>query len=347
MTARVTRTPRRPTPPPPAPVAAATGVSRRVVVGTVIGVVIAVGIGGGIAWYRGDRAVARVIARLRPLADEVPADQVERRAAIEVTDRLLQDFPTAPEALYARGRILLRHGFQEEAATSLEAAIALVPDLAAAHELLGLDALQRGQYEAAAGHLERALASDPSLPAAGVALGEALNNLGRMRDAVPVLERFIAANPTVAAAHFQLGQAWSYLHEYGRAKASHLEALRHEPTNALACYGVALACDRLGEKEMAEEYRRRHVELVAADRRIGQRRVREGRSADEAASALAAAYDLAARIYAANDRAAEAAEWRARAADPLRWAGDPPRGAGDPPRGAAMPPSPSAGAPRP
>ncbi len=333
MTARGTRTPRRPTPPPPPPARAAAGVSRWVVSGLVVGTVLLAGLGGGFVWWRSDREVARVLAALRPLAAEVPADQVERRAAIEVADRLLRDFPTAPEALYARGRILLRHGFQAEAVKSLEAAIALVPDLAAAHELLGLDALQRGHYEAAAGHLQRALASDPTLPAAGVALGEALNNLGRMREAVPVLERFIAVNPAVAAAHFQLGQAWSYLHEYGRAKASHLEALRHDPTSGLACYGVALACDRLGEKVMAEEYRRRHVELVAADRRIGQRRVREGQSADEARGALAAAYDLAARIYAANDRPAEAAALRATAADPLP--------------GATAPPSPPAGAGRP
>jgi tetratricopeptide (TPR) repeat protein len=322
---------RRPTPPPAPPPRPTPVVQRRTAIGLAVAIAVLAGAVGAWSWWRSDRAVARVVAALRPLAGEVPADQVERRAAIEVADRLLRDFPMAPEALYARGRILLRHGFQEEAERSLQAALALVPDLAPAHELLGLDALQRGHAEEAAVHLRRALDSDPTLPAAGVALGEALNNLGRMPEAITVLERVVAAKPSVAAAHFQLGQAWSYLGEPARAKAAHLAALRCDPANGAACFGVAQACERLGEHDMAEEYRRRHVDLIAADRHMGQRRVREGQSADEARAALVAAYDLAARIYAGHDRTAEAAELRALASAP--------------PRGPAPPPAPSGSGP--
>ena len=146
-------------------------------------------------------------------------------------------------------------------------------------------------------------------------LGESLNHLGRLTEAVAVLDRVVATHPTVTAAHVQLGQAWSYLDDPARAKAAHLEALRLDPASGPACFGAAQACARLGENDLAEQYRRRHLDIVAADRAIGQRRIREGLAASEPAGALAAAAELAAKVYAANGRMAEAGELGARAAE--------------------------------
>jgi len=280
-----------------------------------VGLAVAVVAAAVVAWRAvGFARRTRAISALRPVAAGVPPDQQERRATLEIADRLLRDLPAAPEALYARGRILLRLGYGDEAVASLRAALAVEPELAPAYELLGMEAMSRGDHAAAVPLLERAWRIDPESEAAGVMLGESLANLGRLPEAVAVLERVVAAHPAVTAAHVQLGQAWNSLREPARAKAAHLAALRLDPVNGPACFGAAQACERLGEHELAEQYRRRHLDIVAEDRGIGQRRIRAGLSAGEPAGALAAAADLAAKVYAANGRLAEAADFRARAA---------------------------------
>lgn len=294
-----------------------------------VGVVLASSAVGWAGWniWRSART-ARAVAALRPVADEVAPEHVERRAALEVADRLLRDFPTAPEALYVRARILLRHGYGDEAVASLRAALAVEPGLAQAYELLAIEAMARGDHAAAVPLVERAIELDPESASGGLLLGESLNNLGRPHEAVTVLERFIAAHPRVAAAYIQLGQARGALQEPARAKEAHLAALGIEPDNGPATFGVAQACERLGERDLADHYRQRHLDLVAAQRRVGQRRIREGAAAGEAGGALAAACDLASRVYAANDRPAEAARLRARAAASGGGASEPAPSAG-------------------
>jgi tetratricopeptide (TPR) repeat protein len=276
----------------------------------------------GVSWWglREHRKTTarRAVAALQPVAHQVPADPPERRAALEIADRLLQDYPHSPEALYARGSILSRYGFNDEAVATWEACLQLMPDLAPVYELLGVDALRRGESERAVALLRKAVELDPESRAAGLCLGEVLNSLGRMEEAIPVLNQFLQTAPDSADAYFQLGQAHLYLQDYARAKAAHASALKEDPQYAQACYGLAVASGRLGETDQSQQYRERYVQMIAQSRLVEHRRVRQNRDEAELQQALARAYVTAGSIYLDHGRTREAQEFwnKAVAIDP-------------------------------
>jgi len=253
-------------------------------------------------------------ADLQPVAASVPVDQPERREALEVADRLLREYPRSPEALYARGVLLFRFGFNDEAVKTWTACLKLVPDLAPAYEFLGIDAFQRGENDRAIELLSQAIRLDPESPAAGLYLGEALNNAGRMEEAVPVLQQFLKISPHAAEPYFQLGQAYLYLKAYDRARDCHEAALREDPGFVQACYGLAQAYDRLGQAELARKYREKHASMIARHRMAEQQRTRESRDAAEVRQSLARAYTTAGKVYMAHGRTREAQEFLNKAA---------------------------------
>jgi len=280
-----------------------------------LGAAVAIAAAGwwGVRALRGT-AAADAASDLQPVASSVPADQPERREAVEVADRLLREYPHSPEALYARGVLLFRFGFNDEAVKTWNACLKLVPDLAPAYEFLGIDAFQRGENDKAIELLRKAVELDPESPAAGLYLGEALNNVGRMDEAIPVLQKFLKVSPHSAEPYFQLGQAYLYLKAYDRAKECHLAALREDPGFAQACYGVAVACERLGQTDLAREYREKHAGMIARHRMDEQRRTRESRREDELQESLARAYVTAGKVCMAHGNSQEAQEFWDKAA---------------------------------
>ena len=272
----------------------------------------------GAGWW-GVRAFSSNAARdaisaLQPVAASVTPDPPERREALEIADRLLRDYPHSPEALYVRGILLSRYGFNDEAVNTWKACLKLFPDLAPVCERLGLDALQRGENEQAVELLQKAVQLDPESSVAGLCLGEALNSLGRMSEAVPVLRQYLEKSPHSAEAYFQLGQAYMYLQDYAQAKECHQAALREDPQYTQACYGLAVACGRLGEAEESRQYREKYAELIAESHVGEQRRVRQSRDEAERQEALARAYTTAGQIYLDHGRTQEAREFWSKAA---------------------------------
>lgn len=293
---------------------------------------------GALWWGAGalvDTETQEALAALSPVASSVPPDQVERREALEVADRLLAEYPDSPEALFARGVLLFRFGFNDEAVKTWNVCLKLVPNLAPAYEFLGLDAFQRGDNEKAVEMLRKAVELDPESAAAGLYLGEALNNLGRMDEAIPVLEQFLKVSPHSAEPHFQLGQAYLYLKSYDRAKEHHEAALREDPEFAQARFGLAVACERLGQADAAREHREKYATMIARHRMAEQRRTREGHDAAEVRESLANAYATAAKVCAAHGKTQEARQYldKAAAVDPkLAVPGVSPADAGRPGR---------------
>ena len=267
----------------------------------------------GVRTFRSSAARAAVSA-LQPVASSVAANPPERREALEIADRLLRDYPTSPEALYVRGMLLSRYGFNDEAVKTWKACLKLFPDLAPVCERLGMDAFARGDNEQAVELLRKAVQLDPESAVAGLCLGEALNSLGRMSEAVPVLQRYLEKSPHSAEAYFQLGQAYLYLQDYARAKESHQAALREDPQYAQACYGLAVACGRLGETDQSRQYREQYAAMIAESRLGEQRRVRQSRDEAELQEGLARAYATAGRIYLDHGRIQEAREFWSKAA---------------------------------
>ncbi|MHB8973196.1 MAG: tetratricopeptide repeat protein [Pirellulaceae bacterium] len=278
--------------------------------------IVAITIAGATWW--GSRVmqnaeVRAALAELQPVASAVPPDQRERREALEVADRLLQQFPDSPEAIFGRGTILFRYGLSEEAVKCWKVCLMLVPNLAPAYEYLGLEALQCGRSEEAVEYLRKAIQYDPESGAAGLYLGEALNNLGRMEEAIPVLEQFLKVAPHSPEPYFQLGQAYWYLKSYERAKEYHQLALREDPNFAQAWHGLGQACERLGETDKAREYLSRHADMVNQNRTYQGRTIR-GRDEMDVRQSLASAYVTAGKVYLAKGRKREAEQCLAQAA---------------------------------
>ena len=70
-----------------------------------------------------NNAARDAVSALQPVAPSVAPDPPERREALEIADRLLRDYPASPEALYVRGVLLARYGFNDEAVNTWQACL--------------------------------------------------------------------------------------------------------------------------------------------------------------------------------------------------------------------------------
>jgi tetratricopeptide (TPR) repeat protein len=120
------------------------------------------------------------------------------------------DDPNLAQAHYMLAVAYLTLGGDQAPAlgeAQLRAALALSPDLAAAHVQLGTIALHRQQYDVAEKELQQALAQNPDNPDALLALGQLYSETNRDPQAVDALRRSIANTPSPAYNRFQVQKA--------------------------------------------------------------------------------------------------------------------------------------------
>jgi len=245
-------------------------------------------------------------------------DQPLRREALDLADRVLQDFPHNPDALCVRGLVLDRYGENVEAMRCWEECLRLAPEHAAACERIGLALQRRGQYEAAAGRFRKALELEPSLPDARLRLAESLTDLGRADDAISVLKEHIARWPQTVEGRFLLGQAYLQRRAYAEAKPHYETVVENDPVCTPAYYALAMISAELGDREKAGRYRAQFEKLKRNDMAAQKKRRREHDDSVLLRRTLAAAYSAAARLYAAhgNPEKAETCFRKAALADP-------------------------------
>ena len=144
-------------------------------------------------------------------------------------------------ALHRLGVVAHQLG-RPDAADILARAVALKPDLAEAHNDLGVVLGARGRFAEAASAFERAVALRPDYAEAHNNLAGALRRLGKTEKAVAHYERVAALAPNSAGAHNNLANAWLELHRLDAALAHYDRAIALAPEFAPAHYnrGVAL-----------------------------------------------------------------------------------------------------------
>ena len=129
-------------------------------------------------------------------------------------------------------------------------ALALAPDYASAQANLGIAYYALGKYDSAATALQTALAIDPALLHANYALGLIYNAQGREHDkALAVLQKVAAADRDDPHVRYYMGQMRAKLNEGEAAIADFKEAIRLDPYNVSAYYGLANLYRRLGREE--------------------------------------------------------------------------------------------------
>jgi tetratricopeptide (TPR) repeat protein len=259
-----------------------------------------------------------VVSPTNSLPGEIPADSAIPAEARSIHDRLAEELPADPGALLARGRVLEIFGESSLAEVCWQACLNQKPDLALAHEMLGMIAVKRGDFDAAVEHLRQAGELDPQHPELKLQLGKALLAAGRCQEAVVAFEQQLAGQPTSSEAWFRLGQAHYRLQDFRRAKDCYESSIQSDPERPLPWYGLAQVCRRLNEPEQERECLQRFEELER-EARAKEAQLRESFDSQQATQqAVAHAYCIAADAWMQADRPDDAlADWqKAAALDP-------------------------------
>ncbi len=216
-------------------------------------------------------------------------------------ERFLRDAPNDPELLAVLGRIRLAQGagadglqalrrafaadpgiyprLNEAAAKRvaagdfaaarelLDGVLAVVPNAAGSHYLLGLAAEGEGRKEEAAGHYRRELETDPRRHEAAVSLANLLKQQDRLDEAARYYEAAVAADVRLKMARFHLAEI---LLRQGRglerAVGLCLEGIALPPRDRETLFGYFVLTNlynALGDNERRDFYTREGEKLIA------------------------------------------------------------------------------------
>lgn len=183
------------------------------------------------------------------------------------TEEICRDYllmnPGSVQHLSLLGRALAKQGRLSEAATQIEQAIALAPDVPLLHEDLGSVRAQQGRYEDAISLFEKAIRLDPRAASAHRKLGQALAAVGRGDEADRHFESYFDRDPAAGrvaegADHLRAGRA-------DEAIKALRGLLRDHPNNVDAMRYLALAYWREKNKPGDAEAWLRRATATAPD----------------------------------------------------------------------------------
>jgi protein O-GlcNAc transferase len=135
-------------------------------------------------------------------------------------------------ALYLLGVLSLQTARTDDGIALIEQAIAINPEVAAAHNDLGNALAGGGHLGEALESYDRALALQPDFADAHLNRGNALVGLGRMDEALASYDRAIALQPTYADAHYNRGNVLVALNRLEAGLASYDRVIALVPNHA-------------------------------------------------------------------------------------------------------------------
>ena len=239
-----------------------------------------------------------------------------RDEAFAVAGRLVESFPNDPDAFYSKAAIHNRFGDSEEAIRCWEESLKLDPEFALSYYCLGWDAYDRGQGEESVKYLRAALRLDPTIGHAHLLLAQAFIDMGKTDEALEPLKTHLRLVPRSTEGHFRLGQVYLKQERYEDAKRFYLAALDLNPKLDVAYFGLANACDGLGDTQQANEYRETFAEL-REERLQLNRQARRGEFTDDTDLRQGLSFALldTGKVYAAHGELSTALEHWTRAAE--------------------------------
>jgi tetratricopeptide (TPR) repeat protein len=199
-----------------------------------------------------------------------------------VVNTLRQADPTNPAVLYAAYRI--HSDLAGEAMLSLALA---APDSAQMHQLMAHEEARQGNTAGAREQYQKAIALDPKLPGIHFELGELLGSsqdAKTKQEAEPEYKAAIAENRFDEKAECRLGDIASRKGDSAQALAHYSTALRLQPDDAEADFGLAKALIVTDQQAKALPILERAVQLeptnAAAHFRLSTLYRQQGRTAD-------------------------------------------------------------------
>ena len=194
-----------------------------------------------------------VVAPLPPVDAPADAFTIARSGSAAVTEPLMStaygawvagDYAAAREAY---GAVLERQPERRDA-------------------LLGMAALELRDGNVAAAHAlyRRVLARDPANPTAQAALASLEGGAGDLTESR--LKMLLDAGVDGGYVFFTLGNLYARNARWADAQQAYFEALRHHPGNPDYNYNLAVALDRIGQRDTAVKYYAAAVDLTDAGR---------------------------------------------------------------------------------
>ncbi|MGE4179887.1 MAG: tetratricopeptide repeat protein [Limisphaerales bacterium] len=175
-------------------------------------------------------------------------------------------YPDDPLTSALLGSAYYNTGKSTEATQFLRKCLSLNPKQTDAYEILARIAYEKGDPEEAVRLGRDALKYGPPSSTVLNSLGRALMDLGKSEEAVESLQRATRLPHAPAESHYLLGQALLQSGNPAAARDSFLTAIRLVPDHTQAVFGLVSACQRLGNTEETQLYRKRFQELETQDR---------------------------------------------------------------------------------
>jgi|GEM_PF-2583064 len=169
--------------------------------------------------------------------------------------------PNLAEAHNNLGLLLDDLNRYEEAEKEYREAIRINPNYAYAHYNLGILLKNLNRYEEAEKEYREAIRINPNYANAHNNLGNLLKNLNRYEEAEKEYREAIRINPNVAGAHNNLGNLLRNLNRYEEAEKEYREAIRINPNDAGAHYNLGILLKNLNRYEEAEKEYREAIRL--------------------------------------------------------------------------------------
>jgi TolB-like protein/class 3 adenylate cyclase/Tfp pilus assembly protein PilF len=193
-------------------------------------------------------------------------DRIERFAAVEATlSKVLTQWPNNAWAHYWMGRVKVQTNRGAEGIGECEQAIALNPNLANAHSLIGLAKLVNGHPEETESHELEALRisphdTDANVWVAYIALSKLY--LGAREDAVARYHQAFEINRNYPTGHFYLAATLEELGRHGEAQAEVRAGLELNPEFTIRRY-------RDGAQSDNSVFLKRREQIIEAMRKAG------------------------------------------------------------------------------
>ena len=225
--------------------------------------------------------------------------------------------PVTAEGPANLGTSYLAAGRTVEAMAALEESLAIDPNFAYAHLVIGDILVHQGKIDEAIERYSQALRADPDCAPAHNNLGAMLLRNGRLQEAVSEFRKALRLNPDVAEAHVGLAAALEKMGRAAEAKREREAAARCTPNLAEMHYNRGVVLEGEGKLDAAvREYREAvrinrdfveaHVNLGLALKNQGRidEAIREYREAIRIKPDLASAHNnLAVSLYLKGDYA--------------------------------------------
>lgn len=175
--------------------------------------------------------------------------------------------PDSAAAYLVTAQMMMRQGFEENAAQAAGRSLELNANIPQAHYLLGEVAIYKGEIDSAITELTSEIKLNPNFAMAYYKLGDAYTRREQWDEAIPHLERSIWLSPTYSGAYILLGKGYLRRKELPNAENMLRQALRMDPQNSSAYYLLGQTLAQQGRTEEAKKAMEKSQQLKAENAR--------------------------------------------------------------------------------